>query len=371
MARPYAIAIESSEVDRAVLLGQSHRRETAQALALWARIVLACADSTATHAFIAEAMGLSLMMGVEVSPSLCSIWPVRPAMYTARERLERFWTSRSRPSSPRRWRPCQKTPPAGPPVQLAAHLGLSQTTVSRILACSCFGAASYRRRQALHRPVLRRQGTRHRRTPSASTRARSCAVPERKTFHPDAQRHGTTDLVAAFDVKAGMVIAEVHRRHCIAEFLHFLQTFERATPVAFELRLVLDNASPLRSPNMKRWLLRHPRVHMHSTSASASWINLVGCWFSILTARRLKRGRFRSTRTLENAIRAHVATNVNPKPFIWTKNSRSDPSIRRRVLHTDFWISPPEHVLNFLWIDLGRSASWSDAKKAVPDRCQR
>lgn len=132
MAQPYAMVIESSEADRAVLLGQSHRRETAQALALRARIVLACADSTATHAFIAEAMGLSLMMGVEVSPLLCSTWPVQPAMYAAQERFERSWTSRSRPSSPRRWRPCQKTPPAGPPVQLAAHLGLSQTTVSRI-----------------------------------------------------------------------------------------------------------------------------------------------------------------------------------------------------------------------------------------------
>ena len=144
--------------------------------------------------------------------------------------------------------------------------------------------------------------------------------PERHTH--DYLRHGTTDLFAALDVKAGTVIAEVHRRHRSVEFRHFLQTVERATPVEFDLHLVLDNASTHKSPIIQRWLLRHPRVHLHFTPTSASWINLVECWFSVLTARRLKRGRFRSTRALENAIRAYVATNnVNPKPFVWTKTA--------------------------------------------------
>ena len=61
MATPHAVAIKLSEADRAVLLGWSRRRKTAQALALRARIVLACADSTATNTAIAESMGLSLM----------------------------------------------------------------------------------------------------------------------------------------------------------------------------------------------------------------------------------------------------------------------------------------------------------------------
>lgn len=138
----------------------------------------------------------------------------------------------------------------------------------------------------------------------------------------DHLRHGTTDLFAALDVKAGTVIAEVHQRHRSVEFHHFLQTVERATPAELELHLVLDNASTHKSLIIQRWLLRHPRVHLHFTPTSASWINLMECWFSILTARRLKRGRFRSTRALENAIRAYVGiNNVNPKPFIWTKTA--------------------------------------------------
>ncbi len=138
----------------------------------------------------------------------------------------------------------------------------------------------------------------------------------------DYLRHGTTDLFAALDVKAGTVIAEVHRRHRSAEFRHFLQTVERATPAEFALHLVLDNASTHKTPLIQRWLLRHPRVHLHFTPTSGSWLNLVECWFSVLTARRLKRGRFSSTRALENAIRAYVAANNStPKPFVWTKTA--------------------------------------------------
>jgi transposase len=49
-----------NEADRAVLLSWTRRRKTARALALRARIVLACADSTTTNPAIAETMGLSL-----------------------------------------------------------------------------------------------------------------------------------------------------------------------------------------------------------------------------------------------------------------------------------------------------------------------
>jgi hypothetical protein len=47
---------------------------------------------------------------------------------------------------------------------------------------------------------------------------------------------------------------------------------------------------------------------------------LVESWFALLTARQLRRGVFRSTHALEQAIRSYIArTNANPKPFVWTK----------------------------------------------------
>lgn len=85
---------------------------------------------------------------------------------------------------------------------------------------------------------------------------------------------------------------------------------------------MLDNASTHKTLLIHRWLLRHPRVHLHFTPTSGSWLNLVECWFSLLTARQLKRGRFRSTRSLEMTIRNYIAeNNTRPKPFVWTKTA--------------------------------------------------
>ena len=73
---------------------------------------------------------------------------------------------------------------------------------------------------------------------------------------------------------------------------------------------------------MKAWLAEHPRFHLHFTPTGASWLNLVECWFAVLSRRRLERGVFTSTRELEEAILAYIAeTNADPKPFVWTKTA--------------------------------------------------
>ena len=53
---------------------------------------------------------------------------------------------------------------------------------------------------------------------------------ERRTH--DYQRHGTTSLFAALDVKTGKVLGECHRRHRSVEFLQFLDTIDAAVPTA-------------------------------------------------------------------------------------------------------------------------------------------
>jgi transposase len=70
------------------------------------------------------------------------------------------------------------------------------------------------------------------------------------------------------------------------------------------------------------WLVKRPRFHLHFTPTSASWLNLVECWFAVLSRRRLGRGTFTSTQDLEDAIHAYIAaTNAAPKPFVWTKTA--------------------------------------------------
>ena len=143
---------------------------------------------------------------------------------------------------------------------------------------------------------------------------------ERRT--PDYLRHGTTNLFAALDYKAGTVIGEFHRRHRALEFRSFLETIDTVVPGKFELHLILDNYGTHKTPAIKRWLLRHPRFHLHFTPTSTSWLNLVERWFAALTEKQLRRGAHRSTRELEDAIRRYLElSNRNPKAFIWTKTA--------------------------------------------------
>jgi len=159
-------------------------------------------------------------------------------------------------------------------------------------------------------------------------------VPERRTH--DYARHGTTTLFAALNVATGEVIGQLRRRHRASEFLDFLREIEQAVPPSLDAHLVLDNSSTHKTPAVKRWLTRHPRFHLHFTPTSASWINQVERWFALITEKQIRRGTHRSTIELEKAIRTYLATyNENPKPFVWTKTAQQIlDSVKRFCLRT-------------------------------------
>jgi transposase len=117
---------------------------------------------------------------------------------------------------------------------------------------------------------------------------------ERRTH--DYTRHGTTSL--------------------------FLDTIDAAVPAALDVHVILDNYGTHKTPLIHRWLLRHPRFHVHFTPTGTSWINLVERWFATLTDKQLRRGVHRSTRDLETTILHYIdLTNECPKPFVWTKTA--------------------------------------------------
>ena len=72
-----------------------------------------------------------------------------------------------------------------------------------------------------------------------------------------------------------------------------------APPEYQALHLILDNLSAHKSPHVRRWLTRHPRVHFHFVPTSSSWLNLVERWFAEITRTRLRRGTFTSVPALE------------------------------------------------------------------------
>ncbi len=145
-------------------------------------------------------------------------------------------------------------------------------------------------------------------------------LPERRTH--DYERHGTTNLFAALDVASGHVIADMTERHRAEEFRRFLNLINRSVPEHLDVHLVVDNVSTHKTPEIKRWLLRHPRFTLHFTPTYSSWINLIERWFAELTTKWLRRGTHRSTKDLEASITHWVDQwNEDPKPFVWHKSA--------------------------------------------------
>ena len=93
------------------------------------------------------------------------------------------------------------------------------------------------------------------------------------------------------------------------------------TPAGLDVHLILDNYGTHKTASIQRWLVRHPRYHLHFTPTGSSWINLVERWFATLTERQLRRGAYRSTQELEAALRHYVETyNQDPQTFHLDQN---------------------------------------------------
>jgi transposase len=106
------------------------------------------------------------------------------------------------------------------------------------------------------------------------------------------------------------------------EFKKFLAKLDKDVPADLDVHLILDNYVTHKTPVIKKWLLAHPRFHLHFTPTSSSWLNLVERWFAELTQKKLKRGVHRSVQALERDIRSWLADwNDNPRPFVWTKTA--------------------------------------------------
>jgi transposase len=144
------------------------------------------------------------------------------------------------------------------------------------------------------------------------------------TMTHDYKRNGTTTLFAALNVATGEVIDECMPRHRHDEFLLFLKKLERQTDKTLDLQIIADNYATHKHPEVNAWLDTHPRVHMHFTPTSASWVNLVERFFAEITDKAIRRGVFKSVRELEAAIETFIETrNRNPRPYIWTASVAS------------------------------------------------
>ncbi len=144
-------------------------------------------------------------------------------------------------------------------------------------------------------------------------------LPEKATH--DYVRNGTTTLFAALEVATGKVTDACYDRHGKAEFGDFLKKVARAYPRR-ELHIVVDNYHTHKHAEINAWLAKHPRISLHFTPTSGSWLNLLEVFFGIITRQAIRRGSFSNVKELVTAISRFIdGWNDRCHPFTWTKTA--------------------------------------------------
>jgi transposase len=81
----------------------------------------------------------------------------------------------------------------------------------------------------------------------------------------------------------------------------------------------VDNYATHKHAEVKAWLARRPRFHLHFTPTGSSWLNLVERFFADITQEAIRDGSFTSVRQLITAIEDYLAAfrNEQPKRYQW------------------------------------------------------
>jgi len=142
-------------------------------------------------------------------------------------------------------------------------------------------------------------------------------------------RHGTLSLYAALDLKTGKVKGKTAKRHTSAEFIDFLSQLLTQTRWAKEIHIVLDNLSAHKTPAVEEFLAQHPKVRFHFTPTYSSWLNQVELWFAKIQRDVISRGVFTSVADLARKLRKYIGAYAkSARPFRWTY---TDPQRRIRI----------------------------------------
>lgn len=155
-------------------------------------------------------------------------------------------------------------------------------------------------------------------------------------------RHGTRDLLAAFEVSTGTVYGQLHDGHSSPYWEMFLGDLARRYSKDQKIHLIQDNFSTHSTPGLcrliaelcevqlpklktqkqrRQWLISEDkRIVFHYLPTHASWLNQIEIWFSTLSKRFLKRSSFQSLKELKEKLLQFIQYyNMEfAHPYAWT-----------------------------------------------------
>jgi transposase len=350
---PHPKPLVLSEADRELLGGWLRRSTIPQALALRARIVLACADRpNASNTEIGLAFGVDRATvrkwrtrfvrrgpdGLADDPR-----PGAPKRITEAEveRVLALTVESAPPPDAKRWS-----------TRRMAHAsGLSQTTVSRIWRSFALrlphAAAGPNSHDVLliehvrdiaglymsppdHVLALAVDGADHPAKTGDAEPAESLALRTSNGRYGRAYiRHGMMALLSALEVKAGPPDGAARRRGG-AGVRRMLEAIDRGVAPAHDVHLVLSDSVTCTA--IKQWLSARPRFHVHITATPSLWMNLLEWWLPLLTTRRVRAGSPGHASALVHAIEQYLAPSDAPAaPFVWIGGHAPDGSDQRSV----------------------------------------
>ncbi len=132
-------------------------------------------------------------------------------------------------------------------------------------------------------------------------------------------------------------ISEFQARSRAAEFRAFLQTIDRETPRELDVHLLVDNRVATTDPEVRRWLVRHPRFYLHLLPTEGSTPSLLDRLLPEFTKKRLRSGSQPGVARLQGAIQHHFTTlKAARRPFVWTATSEEirSRSAQRQVTYS-------------------------------------
>jgi transposase len=153
-----------------------------------------------------------------------------------------------------------------------------------------------------------------------------------RAFKSTYKRHGTLNLFAALEIATGNVRGKISEKKRRLEFLEFMTELVADWPQDQEIHVILDNYCIHK--RCEAWLAEHTNVFFHFTPTSASWLNMVEIWFSLLSRKALRGASFKNTLELRQAIENYIAAyGPQAKPFVWRKREVKGSQLKNTIVN--------------------------------------